>query len=124
LSEAIETRRRLAARYLQRLDGSRYPHPCTVGRESHAYHLFVVQVRERSTVCEVLAQNEIAYGVHYPEPVHTMEAYRFLGYHEGDLPVSERSCRSVLSLPLYPGLADEAVDRVADLLNGLGEAHL
>ena len=123
LDAAIESRRRLAARYLRRLDGAHYPHPCTVGPDSHAYHLFVVQVGERARVSEALARQEIGCGVHYPEPVHRMEAYRFLGYGEGDLPVSERACRSVLSLPLYPGLADAAVDQVTDVLNRLGRAH-
>jgi dTDP-4-amino-4,6-dideoxygalactose transaminase len=55
LDAAIETRRQLAARYLQRLDGSRYRHPCTAGPDSHAYHLFVVQVAERTRVREALA---------------------------------------------------------------------
>ena len=45
-----------------------------------------------------------------------MEAYRFLGYAEGDLPVSEASARSLLSLPLYPSLAADAVDRVVEVL--------
>ena len=83
----------------------------------------MVQVGERARVSEALARQEIGCGVHYPEPVHRMEAYRFLGYGEGDLPVSERACRSVLSLPLYPGLADAAVDQVTDVLNRLGRVH-
>ena len=45
-----------------------------------------------------------------------MEAYAFLGVPEGSLPVTERACRQVLSLPLYRGLDDDALDRVVQVL--------
>ena len=56
-----------------------------------------------------LSDAGIGYGVHYAEPVHRMDAYRRDGV---SLPETERACREVLSLPLYPGLPPEAVDRV------------
>ena len=46
-----------------------------------------------------------------------MQAYDFLGYGQGALPVTERASQTVLSLPLYPGLADEAVERVLEALH-------
>ena len=55
-------------------------------------------------------------GVHYPIPVHLQRGYRTLGYNAGDLPQTERICREVLSLPMYPELPNETVMQIADLV--------
>ena len=68
---------------------------------------------------EGLKQAGIGFGVHYPEPVHLMEAYRTLGYREGDLPVTEAACKGVLSLPIYPGLGSDQVEQVIRTLRAL-----
>ena len=75
-----------------------------------------MRLRDRTRALATLQGQGIGYGIHYAEPVHLMEAYRFLGYREGQLPESERACREVLSLPLYPGLPEAAVKRVVDVL--------
>jgi dTDP-4-amino-4,6-dideoxygalactose transaminase len=51
-------------------------------------------------------------------PVHLQPAWSDLDYRRGDFPVSERAADEVLSLPLYPELADSAVTEVADRLLG------
>jgi dTDP-4-amino-4,6-dideoxygalactose transaminase len=56
----------------------------------------------------------IGVGAYYPLPLHLQEAYKDLGYEEGDLPVSEKLSREALSIPVYPELASEQVDRIAD----------
>ena len=61
----------------------------------------------------------IEIGIHFPHPIHLMEAYRFLGYHAGDLPVTEQAAREVFSLPMYPHLSDAAVDTVVATLKAL-----
>ena len=45
--------------------------------------------------------------VYYPVPLHMQKAYRDLGYHEGDLPVSEQLSREVLSLPMHTELEED-----------------
>ncbi|NIO42208.1 MAG: erythromycin biosynthesis sensory transduction protein eryC1, partial [Burkholderiales bacterium] len=50
--------------------------------------------------------------IHYPTPIHLMPAYAFLGYCEGSLPGTEYLASRVLSLPLYPALAETDVDRI------------
>jgi dTDP-3-amino-2,3,6-trideoxy-4-keto-D-glucose/dTDP-3-amino-3,4,6-trideoxy-alpha-D-glucose/dTDP-2,6-dideoxy-D-kanosamine transaminase len=72
----------------------------------HAYHLYVVNVAARDRVRDALSAAGVDTGIHYPFPVHRMAAYRFLGYEEGSLPVTERMARSILSLPMYPELPD------------------
>lgn len=81
------------------------------------YHLFVVRSTERDAIREHLRKNEIVTLIHYPIPIHLQEAYKPMGYREGDFPDSERACGEVLSLPLYPELPLSAIERIADCIN-------
>ena len=58
----------------------------------------------------------MATGLHYPVPLHLQEAYKDLGYREGDFPVSEKLARRILSLPIYPGLSTDAAEYVVSKL--------
>ncbi|HEX2485743.1 MAG TPA: DegT/DnrJ/EryC1/StrS family aminotransferase [Myxococcota bacterium] len=118
LGAALDERRALAARYREALAGSAYQLPEGPADSEPAPHLLVVRAPDREKATRALDAAGIGWGVHYPEPVHAMEAYRFLGYGAGALPVTERACREVLSLPLYPGLPPSAVERVAGVLRG------
>ncbi len=111
-----ERRVELADRYLQGLAGWDGELPAAAAGRTHVYHLFVVRPRDRSRAQAALEQAGIGYGLHYPEPVHLMEAYRDLGPGPGALPVTERTAAQVLSLPLYPGLAPDDVDQVVRAL--------
>jgi dTDP-4-amino-4,6-dideoxygalactose transaminase len=51
------------------------------------------------------AQN-IESKVNYPDPIHLMRGYAFLGYSPGSLPVTERLSKTILSLPMYPELPE------------------
>lgn len=48
--------------------------------------------------------------VYYPVPLHMQNAYSYLGYKEGDFPVTEKLCKEVLSLPMHPDLDREQLD--------------
>ena len=116
LSRAIEVRRELAQGYIEGLAGSPYrPVELTPDGE-HAFHLLVVRAPDRPRLIEHLNRAEIGFGIHYPEPVHLMEAYSFLGHRAGDLPVTEKACETVISLPLFPGLEAGEVEQVVKAL--------
>ena len=83
------------------------------GYES-VHHIFPVFTERRDELREHLLQAGIGTGLHYPIPVHLQPGYSQLGYREGDLPETERACREVLSLPIYPELPRETVMRIAD----------
>jgi dTDP-4-amino-4,6-dideoxygalactose transaminase len=112
LDESVADRRELAELYLKGLADSWLQPLERAADGRHAYHLFVVRSEDRAAAIEALERGGIGYGVQYPEPVHRMEAYRFMGYRAGDLPVTERAADRVLSLPLYPGLPVAAVEQV------------
>ncbi len=118
LDAAIAARQAVAARYraaLDGVDGVRLPPPDDA-QVAGVYHLFVVRVAERDRVRAALADAGIDTAIHYPTPIHLQPAFAHLGYEPGDLPVTERAAGEILSLPMYPELPLEDVDRVAEAL--------
>ena len=78
-----------------------------------AWHLYTLRAERRDELQAHLAARGIATAVHYPKPLHLQPAMAAAGGHSGDHPVSEKLCREVLSLPLYPELPLDAVERIA-----------
>ena len=77
------------------------------------YHQYTVAVPERDRLQKFLAENNIGSAIFYPKPLHLQECFSELGYRQGDLPVAERLCGEVLSLPVYPELSQEQIEYVA-----------
>ncbi len=82
----------------------------------HAWHLYVVRVRDRDGVRRRLAEAGIGTGVHYPVPVHLQPAIRPL-VDRRRFPSAEAACAEVLSLPIFPHLTDDEVARVASAVS-------
>jgi len=101
------------AELLKDAPGLRLPSAAPGNR--HVWHLYVVRVPDRDVVLAELNDAGIGAGIHYPTPVHLTGAFSQLG-RDGDFPVAERAAREILSLPLYPGIAREQQERVADVL--------
>ena len=78
------------------------------------YHLYVIQVEDREAVQTALAKEDIGTGIHYPIPLHLQKAYTNLGYGLGDFPVCERAAERILSLPMFPGLSEQELERVVE----------
>jgi len=117
--EAWNARRRaLAAIYHERLGKVKALEclPAPAEAESHVYHLFVVRCAGREALRAALTARGIDTGLHYPVPIHRQRAWADLGYAEGAFPVAEAAGRSVLSLPIYPQMTDDAVHRVCDAI--------
>ena len=90
----------------------------------HVYHLYVVRVTELCPVDRQILQAElgdmgIQTGIHYPIPCHLQPAFKHLGYQLGEFPYAEALCQEVLSLPMFPGMKDEQVDRVVEAITQL-----
>jgi len=104
----------LAGLYNNGLAGLPLELPATQRDGSHVYHLFVVRCRDRDRLKTHLAADGIGTAVHYPTPVHCQHGYaeRVVIPPQG-LPVTEELAGQILSLPIYPGLGDDDVARVA-----------
>lgn len=81
------------------------------------YHLFVVTVEDHEDFIRYMAEADVECNMHYPVPCHLQEAYKFLGYKEGDCPNAEYLASHCVTLPLFPELTDEEADRVIALCN-------
>jgi dTDP-3-amino-3,4,6-trideoxy-alpha-D-glucose transaminase len=111
----IAHRRRAAARYREAMADLPIDLPPAEPDGTEAvHHLFVIGVDEREALRDALRRDGIATGVHYPTPVHLQPAWRHLAAGEGALPHTERLAARVVSLPMFSGISDEEVDRVAD----------
>ena len=65
----------------------------------------------------------IGIGIHYPIPLHLQKAYLSLNYSPGDFPIAERVSTEILSIPMFPHLAEAQQQRVAkEILEFLGNA--
>jgi dTDP-4-amino-4,6-dideoxygalactose transaminase len=79
---------------------------------THIYHLFIIQTNHREALQKQLDMAGIQTGIHYPIPIHLQEAYADLGYNKGDFPEAERLATRILSLPMFPELSDDQIQRV------------
>jgi dTDP-4-amino-4,6-dideoxygalactose transaminase len=114
-----DARRHHAAFYdgaLAGIDGIVTP-PVKPGSES-IFNQYTIRVRDgqRDALAEHLKAAGIGSGVYYPVPLHLQECFEYLGYREGQFPESERACREVLSLPVFPELTQAQLSYVAETI--------
>jgi dTDP-4-amino-4,6-dideoxygalactose transaminase len=106
-----DRRRAIAARYSAGLARLGLGLPTSAGVH-HVFHQYVIRTRDRDELAAFLTSRNILTGIHYPVPVHLQSAYSERNLTFGDLPQTETLCREILSLPMFPQLADGDVDRV------------
>lgn len=116
LEQYVARRRQIADLYNKALAGTSLTLPTEAEYGRHSYYLYVVRHPDRDRIMAQLKEHNIHVNISYPWPIHTMPAYRYLGYEEGMLPVTEHAAKEVFSLPMYPSLKDQDVARVCDML--------
>ncbi|NOZ69718.1 MAG: DegT/DnrJ/EryC1/StrS family aminotransferase [Deferribacteres bacterium] len=120
IDEYNEKRRSIARLYSSAL-GDAVRCPVELADRVHVYHQYTIRTPLRGEVKKALAAQSISSVVYYPLSLHMQEAFRYLGYSEGDFPESEAAAREVLSLPIYPELEPEAANFIAEtVLKALG----
>lgn len=121
LKDWNDARRRNAGLYDEALSdlGGQLGLPCVADGNHHIYHQYTLRVPggRRHALQKHLAAQGVQSAVYYPLTLHLQEAYRDLGYGEGDLPESERATREVLSLPVHPQLREDQVRHTADAVH-------
>ena len=144
LASWIERRRGVSAGYRSALAATAAIQLPEAGPEGHSWNQFVVRVPGcgtskacRGSAC-VPSADSASFGlpeaacrdwlqkqlqeagvitiIYYPIPIHRQPAYAHLGYEPGSLPVTERLCAEVLSLPIFPELSGEQQQRVIEVL--------
>jgi dTDP-4-amino-4,6-dideoxygalactose transaminase len=83
---------------------------------THVYHLYVIQIEKRDELVEFLEKNGVSCGIHYPYPIHTQKAFRFMRKYKGRYPVTEEVVSKIISLPMFPEITEEQIRYTVDLI--------
>jgi dTDP-4-amino-4,6-dideoxygalactose transaminase len=96
---------------------------CPVEKEQarHIYHLFVIRTKRRDSLQKFLQEKGIETLIHYPTSIHLQKAYQELRYRGGDLPVTEKCAKEILSLPLFSGMTSEEIGEVTKAIQAFAE---
>lgn len=93
--------------------------------EGHVYHQYVVRCTDRDSLRSWLKERQISTLIHYPVPIHLQPAYRDrISCGPGGLGVTERLCKEILSLPIYPQLTDEEISQVVSSITDFSQVKL
>ena len=114
LDEFTARRRALARRYFERFDRSLGCELPVEDFEHSNWHMFQIVLPdhiERGDYIRAMHAAGIGIGVHYPA-IHLLSLYRDMGFSPGDFPHAERIGRSIATLPLFPAMHEQDVDRV------------
>jgi dTDP-4-amino-4,6-dideoxygalactose transaminase len=117
LDDANAARRTLAARYRSQLQGKVRLIAEAAG-STPVYHLMIVRVDagKRDAIRDAMGKAGVATAIHYPTPIHLQRAYAHLGQGAGSCPIAERAVTEMISLPMFPDMTIEQVDRVCEVL--------
>ncbi len=113
--EELEKRNIIDANYRKYLNNAQH-HP--EGYQS-AHALFSIVLgsnHKRNELIERLSSNNIPSVIYYKNPIHLMKAFEFLGYNNGDLPVSEKLSETILSLPMHPYLNEQELSSILEVI--------
>jgi dTDP-4-amino-4,6-dideoxygalactose transaminase len=112
LDQWIASRHKLAEVYNALLNGTLLTLPVERPGYYHVYHLYVIRSKVRDALQAFLKEHGIGTAIHYPNPVHLQPFYSNRVDRRGQFPVAEKICSEILSLPMYPELAEEQVNHV------------
>lgn len=117
LEELTTERKNIAEKYNEGITNALIKKPEVRTGATHVYHQYVIHCEKRDELRCLLASQGIGAIIHYPIPPHMQECYRYLGFKEGDYPITERYAKEVLSLPLYNGMTDNEIQTVIEVIN-------
>ena len=111
-----EQRQQVAKWYTDRLAGGAVETPTIRAGSSHVFHLFVVETNNRKALAKSLDCAGVATGIHYPLPLHLQPALANLNITGEALQRTELSAHRILSLPMFPELSQQQVERVVNVI--------
>jgi dTDP-4-amino-4,6-dideoxygalactose transaminase len=114
LGDWERARRTHAAHYSKLLASvSEVKTPKTPEGYEHVFHQYTIRVPRRNELQKCLSDRMIGNAVYYPVPLHLQPIYASLGHGPGSFPEAERAANEVVSLPMFPELQAEQIERVA-----------
>ena len=116
LDEFVEKRRKNAEIYNNAFKNTDYIIPFESGNTVHSYYIYALKHKNAQKIMKYLNENGIACGTYYPVPLHLQGAFAYLGYKEGDLPITEDLSKTTFAIPVFPELFDEEREYVIEHL--------
>ena len=110
-------RRRIAKMYSEGIHNSKVILPYVNPDCIPVWHIYGIRCERREELEKYLNDKEIGTNKHYPIPIHLQKCYEDLNIAEGSLPIAEEISHTELSLPMYYGMTDEAVNYVIRAIN-------
>lgn len=83
----------------------------------HSYYVYVVRHPQRDKFMKYLKNNNIFCNISYPFPIHLMKAYKKFNKKNNNLKNTEKLSKEIFSLPMYPELSMEKINKVIDTIN-------
>ncbi|MBK8504896.1 MAG: DegT/DnrJ/EryC1/StrS family aminotransferase [Saprospiraceae bacterium] len=110
-------RRQIAQLYLDQIKNTAIDKPKLMSKANSVFHLFVITTENREDFRKFMEAKGIDTALHYPISCHLQKAYQNLGHQRGDFPHSEFLAEHCVSLPMFPELTDQEVNRIIDSTN-------
>ena len=108
-------RREIAGSYLSQIDNPLVTTPSEFS-DNYVSHLFVIRTKNRKSLIDHLSQRGIGTDIHYPVPDHMQEPYRVENLNV-TLPITERICKELITIPCFPELTDSEIDKICTAIN-------
>ncbi len=114
-------KRQNAAKYydsiLKNIDGIILPH--VKPNCSHVFHQYTIRTKHRDLLYEKLQEQGIEALIYYQIPIHMQKAFAYLKQQKGSLPVTEKLCSEILSLPMYPEISRDTQNHVVENIRNI-----
>ncbi|EDZ62092.1 DegT/DnrJ/EryC1/StrS aminotransferase [Sulfurimonas gotlandica GD1] len=114
----VKARDDIGSRYSDLLEDANVITPSIAQDCTSVYAQYSVRAKDREELVAKLSALEIPTAVHYPVPLHLQEAFIYLGYKEGDFPISEVVSTQIMSLPMSPYLTEAQQDFIVKSIKG------
>lgn len=113
--EEVQARIEIGARYSEMLKDCCQVPKIELGN-THVYAQYTIRTEDPEYLGKFLKAKGVPTSVYYPVCLHEQPVYKELGYQKGDLPVAEKACREVISLPMHPWLSLKDQELVVELI--------
>ena len=117
LPEANRLRQQNADRYQELFEQAGIDHqvvlPVSGETMEHVWNQFTIRVPgQRDELATHLGERQIGHAIYYPIPLHQQACFQVEGESPPSLPETEKACKEVLSLPIFPELIDDELQQV------------
>ncbi len=117
-ADELKNRQKVANKYTNVLSNT-LKTPIIKPNRSSAWAQYTVRLKNRNYVQKELKKKNIPTSIFYPSPLHLQECFKYLNYHKGDFPISEKASEEVISLPMNAFLSSDQIDLVVSSINNI-----